>query len=272
MKKYDLESENEIIKLYKNGMSQKDIAIKYNTYNTTIRRILLRNNILLRTSSNISRLCKHNPFKRNDEYSDYFLGLLITDGNIEYTSSRNRIRLSLSETDKDLINKFKNWASPKSKINKTLPYNNTVMYSCAITNQETVDWLERKGNFRNKSYDAKLYIPINYNILRGMLDGDGGFYRQNNNGLKFGICSASKNLIDQIKYFLEKNYFSPKIIKSRNLYTVYLFKQNEVLQIGKFLYQDASIFCQRKYLKWLAFYENKRANGVNSGKEMAIQS
>ena len=28
---------------------------------------------------------------------------------------------------------------------------------------------------------------------------------------------------------------------------------------------------RKEYEKWLAFYESKRANGVNSGKEMAIQ-
>lgn len=39
---------NNIIKLYKEGMSQKEIANLYSTYNTSIRRILIRNNVKIR--------------------------------------------------------------------------------------------------------------------------------------------------------------------------------------------------------------------------------
>lgn len=38
--------------------------------------------------------------------SEYYLGLLITDGNIDYSSKRKRIRLSLNEKDGYLINTF----------------------------------------------------------------------------------------------------------------------------------------------------------------------
>lgn len=51
------------------------------------------------------------------------------------------------------------------------------MWSASITNEEALTYLERVANFHNKSFDAKIYIPITYNILRGILDGDGGFYQ-----------------------------------------------------------------------------------------------
>jgi hypothetical protein len=44
-----------------------------------------------------------------------------------------------------------------------------------------------------------------------------------------------------------------------------------MIKLGKLMYNNAHISLKRKYEKWLAFYENKRANGINSGKEMAIQ-
>ena len=49
-----------------------------------------------------------------------------------------------------------------------------------------------------------------------------------------------------------------------------LAKIDEVLRLGQLLYNNAHIFCKRKYERWLAFYESRRANGVNSGNEMAI--
>ena len=54
--------------MYKEGKSQKEIAKYYGTFNTSIRRVLLRNNIILRGNNKIQRLCKHNPFKRNNEF------------------------------------------------------------------------------------------------------------------------------------------------------------------------------------------------------------
>lgn len=272
MRKFTREKEIEIISLYKKGYSQKEIAEKFNTFNTSIRRVLLRNNILIRGNDKLQRHCKHNPFKRNDEYSEYFLGLLITDGCIMYKDGRNRINLSLNERDGYLIQEFIKWASPTSKITKIhQKINDSFMWSATISNRESVDFLERAGNFRNKSYHAKLYLPITWSILRGILDGDGGFYKINRDGLKLSICGKSIELIQQIRHFLEKYGFNPKIQLNRGLYYINLYKENEVLSVGKLLYDNAHIFCKRKYERWLAFYESRRANGVNSGKEMAIQ-
>lgn len=272
MRKFTKEKEVEIISLYKKGYSQKEIADKFNTFNTSIRRVLLRNSILIRGNDKIQRHCKHNPFKKHDEYSEYFLGLLITDGCIKYKDGRNRINLSLNERDGYLVEEFIKWASPTSQITKIhQKLNNSFMYSGTISNKDSVDFLERAGNFRNKSYYAKLYLPITWNILRGILDGDGGFYRINKSGLKLSICGKSIILIQQIQQFLIKQGFNPKIQMNRGIYYVTIYKRDEVITVGKLLYANAHIFCKRKYERWLAFYESKRANGVNSGKEMAIQ-
>ena len=48
--KFSKEKEESIIKDYLNGENTVQIAKKWNTYNTSIRRVLLRNNIKLRTN------------------------------------------------------------------------------------------------------------------------------------------------------------------------------------------------------------------------------
>ena len=195
----------------------------------------------------------------------------------EKDSSRNYgINLSLSEVDFYMIELFRNWASPNSKITKTYQkINGSYMYSVTITNREAEEWLRRKANFYRKSYEAKLYIPLNWNILRGIFDGDGGFLQHNKNSLRFMICSASYTFIQQIYYFLVKNNINPKFRirkkSNKSVYYIYVYKQDDVIKIGKLMYNNAHIYLNRKYEKWLAFYESKRANGVNSRKEMAIQ-
>ena len=271
MRRFSPEKELEIIRKYREGMTQKQIADEYGTFNTSIRRVLIRNGIVPKGNDKQQRLCKHNPFKKNDEYSDYFFGLLITDGNIE--KNRHRINLSLNERDGYLIEEFVKWASPKTKITKIhQKLNDSYMWSVTITNEEAYEWLIRRGNFTNKSYEAKLYIPLNYHILRGILDGDGGVVNTNNKStLRLFICGKSYPFIQQIKGFLIREGYSPKVNCQHGLWYVHLYRCEEVLRLGEQLYKDARIFCKRKYERWLAFYESRKANGVNSGKGMATQ-
>lgn len=271
MRKFSPEKELEIIRKYREGMTQKQIADEYRTFNTSIRRVLLRNGIVPKGNDKQQRLCKHNPFKRNDEYSDYFFGLLMTDGNI--AKDRYRINLSLNERDGYIIEEFIKWASPKTKIIKIhQKLNNSYMWSANITNKEACEWLIRKGNFHNKSYEAKLYTSLNYNILRGIIDGDGGIVSTNGNTtLRIFICGKSYSFIYQIKHFLTKEGYTPKITYNRGLWYVNLYRIKEVIRVGEQLYKNAHIFCKRKYERWLTFYESRKINGVNSGKGMATQ-
>ena len=46
-----------------------------------------------------------------------------------------------------------------------------------------------------------------------------------------------------------------------------LYKIQEVIKLGELMYNNASIYMQRKYDKWLSFYESKRdKQALNSGK------
>lgn len=266
---YSSSEVKDIINLYKSGKKQNEIADIYNTYNTTIRRILIRNHVKIRDSSHVRRLCKHNPFKKHDELSDYFLGLLITDGNIEF--KKERIRLSLTDTDSYIIERFRDWAVPKGKISRTLQHiNSSYMAECSFSNNETVQYLNRLGNFHNKSFCAKLYKPLNYNILRGIIDGDGGMhiiYSSNTHkNISIFICGASKVFMYQIYNFLVNRGFHPTITIRNSLYYVEMFRVSEVIKLGLLLYTKSHIFIKRKYDKWLAFYESRRANTLNSRK------
>lgn len=278
MSRFSKEKEEEIIRLYKQGKNQTEIGKIFNTYNTSIRRVLLRNNIIPKGNDKIQRFSKHNPFRKKDEYSEYFLGLLLTDGCISHNKYKksSAINLSLSEVDGYIVEAFRDWISPRTKVSKVLqPINNSFMYSVNITNKEAEDWLVRKGNFTNKSFECKIYTPITWNILRGIFDGDGGFHPSCNH-LDFFICSKSLEFVTQIYRFLSKFEFTVYIRERRNgnnvsLYYVEIHKIKDVLRLGELMYNNAHIFIKRKYEKWLAFYESRRAYTLNSGKEMAIQ-
>lgn len=281
--KFSIDKDMEIINLYKHGMTQKDIAVKYNTFNTSIRRVLLRHGIIPRTVSKANRYCKHNPFKsynKHDEYSEYFLGLLLTDGCISVNRKTSRIpsiNLSLTETDGYIVEKFRDWASPKQKVSKVYQkINGSYMSSVNITNTEAVEWLNRKGNFKNKSFYAKIYCPITWQILRGIFDGDGGWKGTDlQHELDFFVCGLSKDFMYQIYNFLKRNninthirFVQPDKWHKNGLYYVEVCSNIDVIKVGLNMYSNAHIYLKRKYEKWLTFYESRRDKyTLNSGKE-----
>lgn len=267
-------NEELIIRLYQEGHTQKEIAEQLGTYNTSIRRVLLKNNIIIRSNSEVNRFCKINPFKDGDEYSEYFLGMFLTDGCITKckTATRNYCEvLSLNEEDAYLIEKYRNWISPNTKISKIYQkINGSYMHSISISNPEVESWLRKRGNFTDKSHKCEIYCPITWHILRGIFDGDGG-YHTNGKHLDFFICGASKKFMEQIIQFLESEGFEPHLrVTKKNkkeFYYVEIYKVQDVINLGKLMYNNASIYMKRKYDKWLSFYESKsNKQTLNSGK------
>lgn len=250
--KFNKIEEEFILESYKQGKNTVEIAKELDSYNTSIRRVLIKHNIELISTKDRIKYVKSNPFSENCEYSDYFLGLLITDGCI----SKNTITLSLKEEDIYMLKNFAEFLSPTVKVNKYFAKaHNKYQYYVKIKNDDVIKYLESKANFKNKSFDLYLKTSLNYNILRGIIDGD-GCVLISNNLLRLQICTKSEQFANQLKDFFISEGFSPKINKDkRGLLSVNLFRQDELVKLKTFLYSDASIFLERKYRIWLAFLE-----------------
>lgn len=118
--RFSKEKEESIISDYKAGLNTVEIAKKWNTYNTSIRRVLLRYGITLRSTKEVLRTVKNNPFKLGDEKSEYFLGLLLTDGNIHHRKDFNSVSISISLKDKEMVEQFRDFVCPRNKVSKVL--------------------------------------------------------------------------------------------------------------------------------------------------------
>lgn len=257
--KFSREKELAIIQDYVNGSNTVEIAKKWNTYNTSIRRVLLRNNIKVRGNVEVKTKIHECPFKDNDEYSDYFLGLLLTDGCITRRSKRSAT-VSLSLKDEDLIQKFQNFICPSNKVVKTLQKKyNTYMYSSSTRSKIIADWLDTKGNFYNKSYECDIYTPITSHILRGIFDGDGYcMWRNNKNTFCYGICGKSKIFLEKIQKYLENNGIFFTLYYRNNLYYLESSKTINVVKFYNLIYNEAHIYLERKYVKGHLFLETLR--------------
>lgn len=262
--KFSKEKEKLILDDYLSGLSTVKIAEKWNTYNTSIRRVLLRNKITPRNLKESLRTVNENPFKLGDEKSEYFLGLLLTDGNIYHRKNINSVSISLSLKDEDLVKEFREFVCPKNKVSKVLQKKySTYMYTVSVKQDSIANWLEQNGNFYNKSYNCDIYIPLTSHILRGIFDGDGYWHRTNNgNTIQWGICGKSYIFLYRIYLYLQGKSIN-SYIRKRNTNTGYLYylevyRTVDVIKVANLMYKEAHIYLLRKYDKWHLFEETLR--------------
>lgn len=144
--KYTHIKEQKIINLFLEGASPTEIAKLFNTYNTTIRRILLRNKFKLKTPSEAQTTVKNNPFEDlNSREVQYWLGMLISDGNLSdpiKSNSKYTIDLSLSEKDKNHLQKYIKFLNYDINLHSTKNKKySTNMYSVRFGNKSIHSFL-----------------------------------------------------------------------------------------------------------------------------------
>jgi hypothetical protein len=269
MKRFSKEKELEICNLYLDGKDTVIIANKFNTFNTSIRRVLLRNNIKLRSTIDFTRKVKNNPFKDlENEEVQYWLGILMTDGNI----SLNRNRIALSLKDVEHLEKYCKFLGGDIKV-KSFNNNryNIKEYYVNFGNSEVKDFLINLGITPKKSFSLELKTEITWNMLRGIIDGD-GYYRVTDKVKSIEIFSASKTFIDQISIFLNSHNIKHTINLSKpNLYKLGIYTYSSILECIYNMFNSSQIHLDRKFEKIGSDLMKVRLlKNPNSVKEMEI--
>lgn len=196
----------------------------------------------------MKKLVNENVFNKLDRETYYFLGLLATDGSI----CKNRVELGFKEEDVDILYKYRKFLNSDVKIGrKSKTIENKIFYSNRISfrNQEIVNYLHNLGITNNKTFELKLNLTFNFDLLRGIIDGDGCFITKTPKRChRMTIITASKEFRTQISEFLNK-YNVNHVFENRNNKHFYLHvRQTEsLLKLVEYLYKDTQIFIKRKF-------------------------
>lgn len=196
----------------------------------------------------------------DSEEKAYWLGFISADGTINnYHNGQYGFKLSLQESDSSFLQKFLYAISAKFDMahKETFKYNK-IYKSCEISfrSKEFVKDLLQYMTF-NKTNCIK--IPkINKEFIRhyirGFIDGDGCFYINKNNPKKkfFEIVAFDDTiLLDIQKEFNNYDIVSKIYIKKNNNKKLGVYANNSLIKLHHYLYDDATIFMQRKYDKSL---------------------
>jgi hypothetical protein len=247
-----------IINLYKSGLSQEKIGKIYNVGYYIIGKILKKCGIAARDDSHKSR-----KYTINENYFDnidtknkaYVLGLLYSDG-CNYPP-QHRVKLELQERDKSILDKINieiQSNKPLSFVNlnsKNANWQNT--YRLDITNKHISDKLVELGMVQNKSLvlefpkwlDESMYASF----LRGYLDGDGHIEWSNT---RFITLVGTSQFCEHVKDFCKSRLNINCSIcntanKNSNTKLLYIHRKKQVKEFLDFIYKDADLYIERKY-------------------------
>ena len=191
----------------------------------------------------------------------YWLGFMYADGNI--SKEGNRIEMRLSLKDKNHLEKFRKFLQLTTEI-RTGKTNGIEFCHLSVRNKHLWNTLNNLGCTPQKSLtltfpNLKLFTKKEYilHFIRGYVDGDGCLtISKDGDKLRTRITMVGTELfLNSVnRIFSNKGYIRNK---STENYTNQAFelKFSDLLsrKLARYLYENATIYLDRKYEKYLEF-------------------
>lgn len=194
-----------------------------------------------------------NYFNALNNENCYWLGLILADGSI----SKDMKTFELTLKDKEHIQKFMECIKSKHKLSiKHL--NGQEYYRVSFNDNNIINRLLSLGILPNKSnidFDMPNIPDIFFSdFLRGLIDGDGGYYVYNYNNIEklfivinIGLHSHkfANQILNKINNFYNVN---GKLYQGKTCYSIRFAKRDSIKLIN-ILFECSSLYLQRKYSK-----------------------
>ena len=261
-----------VIELYNSGYSLNQLQSIIGSSKSQIRGYLLANNIKIRGSKKnftpqYNTLCGSKSGKRfNDrifekidtEEKAYWLGFFYADGYV--IEKGNIVGITLQAKDVEHLHKFNRFVEMTENNVKYHPKKTKEriydLYRWEIGNFNLYQSLVKNGCVPRKSLILKFpnetILPKNLikHFIRGYFDGDGCVCLTNKTR-EISILGTAEmlNEIKNITGIFKQKVNKPK---NKNIYQLNQFNEN-AFNFLKYIYEDATIYLNRKYEKYLEF-------------------
>ena len=265
------ELKQEIIKYYlSQPMTMKQVEDKYELSHPTITKILKDVPKYTKAKLNNPNMKEHFFKEINNEASAYFLGLLISDGNVfkDGTGRQASISITLDLKDEYMLEKFKEVL----QANTSIGYDGRGCGQIAVRSNIMAEDLAKYGVVPRKSYST--YLPqiskeMMPHLIRGIFDGDGNIMAKpnpNNDGHdrflhSISFCGTHQLMEDISNCILENLGIKATVYdyKDRNLSELKIQSIHNIAKFGYWIYINATIFLNRKkdiFNDFLKHYNN----------------
>lgn len=201
------------------------------------------------------------------EEKAYWLGFLLADGSIcvRESTGQSTIKLNLASIDKNHIQKFLDFVGCDMPIKTYMVgngANDNLSESCeiTITSKKIVSDLAKLGIGPKKSFTVEIPEVAEHlirHLIRGIWDGDGSvLFRKSrptdkNFRPEVQLCGNIKVVEKAQNYLIDKLDISKVgIFEVGNIF-LFRYVGQSAREISKLLYDDATIYLDRKYEKYL---------------------
>ena len=252
------ELKQEIIKYYlSQPMTMKQVEDKYELSHPTITKILKNVPKYTKAKLNNPNMKEHFFQEINEEAKAYFLGLLISDGNVfkDDTGRQASISITLDLKDEYMLEKFKEVL----QANTSVGHDGRGCGQIAVRSNIMAEDLAKYGVVPRKSYNT--YLPLISkemmpHLIRGIFDGDGSIMAKpnpSNDGHNrflhsISFCGTHQLMEDISNYILENLGIKTAVYdyKDRNLSELKIQNIDNIAKFGYWIYRNSTIFLNRK--------------------------
>ena len=252
------ELKQEIIKYYlSQPMTMKQIEDKYELSHPTMTKILKDVPKYTKAKLNNPNMKEHFFQEINEEAKAYFLGLLISDGNVfkDNTGRQASISITLDLKDEYMLEKFKEVL----QANTSVGHDGRGCGQIAVRSNIMAEDLAKYGVVPRKSYNT--YLPLISkemmpHLIRGIFDGDGSIMAKPNPGNdghnrflhSISFCGTHQLMEDISNYILENLGIKTAVYdyKDRNLSELKIQNIDNIAKFGYWIYRNSTIFLNRE--------------------------
>jgi hypothetical protein len=188
---------NELLEDYSSGMSLKDIKSKYQTSSDTIYKLVDANGINRKNYKNLDKF-----YDLNNPETQYWLGYICADGNIQYDIVKRIYKVSLFSKEEEPINRFKEYFGNMVCIHRRP----TGIIEAYINSKKLCEYFINVLNILpNKSLILDPNLEFTTNFILGYFDGDGSIMNSSETRIRYEtkITSGSKTFINKICKILD---------------------------------------------------------------------
>lgn len=232
-------------------LSQREIAIRLGIGKTTVNRWSKELGF-----NHHKHTINESFFDELNEESSYLLGYIYADGNINWNPHRSywALTITASAKDKSHLERLRNLLSST----KPLLYSpKTNSYRLIANSKKLSQKLIDLGVIPRKSLTVTFPNMPNEQIkhfIRGIIDGDGNVRfvkRKRSPYFEITISSGSKSFCEGLIGVIKDSIgISAKIRKVGKNVNVIQYPCSRGKRLAKFVYSNASIFLERKYLQY----------------------
>lgn len=250
------EQEQEIATALRAGGSGRDLAAAYSVSPSLIVNIRKRCGVKAgRIGRRVTKFVDHSAFDVLTPASAYWLGMIFSDGGIDYEKGTPLICLELARKDRGHVEKFRAFLKSDYAISDVVHKNSygrdgvTLASAFRARSQQLADALEARGLMAEKSLrDPIATLIASRDFFRGVVDGDGWIGLRKNYPV-VGL-SGQRLILTRFQTFLVANGLPPhEIVPTESGIWKIVVSGDKARALVRVLYQDAVVALDRKYAR-----------------------